>query len=160
MHQYTSQGHKFWSDCWIFNIISVLKTRHPKLSKDTKINLIWIQEGLQICIKIWTWKRLELLMSTRWLPALQGVPEAKESFFQYKWPLTPHFAPKKRKRKILGSFWANSLPLLSLISLSNTPKHIKTPSNTLDSHLFSTIFKVMFLHLIFLSLVPYLGFEV
>ena len=96
-------------------------------------------------------------MLVGWLVALQGVPEAEGSFFQYKCPQTPHFAPKKKKKKGFSrQFWADSLSLLSLISLPNTSKHIKTPSNTLDSHLFSTIFMVVFLHLIFLSLIPYL----
>ena len=95
-------------------------------------------------------------MLVGWLVALQGVPEAEGSFFQYKCPQTPHFAKKKRKERVLGSFCVDSLsPLFNFF-----PKHIQTPSNTLDSPLFSTIIKVVFLHPIFLSLIPYLGFEV
>ena len=52
------------------------------------------------------------------------------------------------------------LYFFSLISFLNTSKHNQTPSNILDYHLFSTIIKVVFLHPILLSLVPYLGFEV
>ena len=96
-----------------------------------------------------------LCPSARWSAALQGAPATEGSLFHYKCPQTPHFVEKKRFSR---QFWAD---YLSLSSLSNfSPKHIQTPSNTLNSHLFSTIFKVVFLHLIFLSLVPYLGFEV
>ena len=85
--------------------------------------------------------------------ALQGVSEAEGSFFQYKRPQTTHFV----KKEDLGS----SKLILSLSSLFNfSPKHIQTPSNTLNSYLFSTILKVVFLHSIFPSLVPHLGFEV
>ena len=42
VHQHASWGHKFWSKCWILNFLSVLKTRHPKLSRNTKISLIWV----------------------------------------------------------------------------------------------------------------------
>ena len=95
-----------------------------------------------------------MLTSTKWLAALQGVWVSKGSLFHYKCPQTPHFV---EKNDFLGNFGQ----ILSLSSLSNfSPKHIQTPSNTLNSHLFSTIFKVVFLHLIFLSLVPYLRFEV
>ena len=60
----------------------------------------------------------------------------------------PLILPKKKKKEFLG--WLS-------LSLS---KHIQTPSNFLDSHIFSTIIKVVLLHPIFLSLVPYLGFEI
>ena len=97
---------------------------------------------------------LSLCPSARWPVALQGAPATEGSLFHYKCPQTPHFV---EKNDFLGNFGQ----ILSLSSLSNfSPKQIQTPSNTLDSHLFSTIFKVVFLHLIFLSLVPYLGFEV
>ena len=36
-------------DHWNFNFFSVLQTRHPNLSKDTKISSIGVQEGLPIC---------------------------------------------------------------------------------------------------------------
>ena len=99
-----------------------------------------------------------LCPSARWSAALQGAPATEGSLFHYKCPQTPHFV---EKNDFLGNFGQIiSLSLLSLISLLNTSKHLQTPSNTLNSHLFSTIFKVVFLHLIFLSLVPYLGFEV
>ena len=76
---------------------------------------------------------------------------AEGSLFQYKYPQTPHFVEKEN----------NSRHSFSLsLSLSLSPKHIKTPQNTLDSHIFYTTFKFVFLHLIFLCLVPYLGFEV
>ena len=89
--------------------------------------------------------------------------QLKGHFFTINAP-RPLILPKKNKIKNIYIFQAFlgrfSLSLLSLISLPNKSKHIKTPSNTLDSHLISTIFKVMFLHPIFLSFVPYLGFEV
>ena len=97
---------------------------------------------------------LSLCPSARWPAALQGAPAIEGSLFHFKCPQTPHFV---EKNDFLGNFGQ----ILSLSSLSNfSPKQIQTPSNTLDSHLFSTIFKVVFFHLIFLSLVPYLGFEV
>ena len=65
----------------------------------------------------------------------------------------------QKTKELLGNFW-RILSLLTLISLPNTSKHIKTPSNSLNSHMFSSIFKVVFFHPIFLSFVPYLGFEV
>ena len=34
------------SDRWNSNFFSVLETRHPSLSNDTKINSIGVQEGL------------------------------------------------------------------------------------------------------------------
>ena len=37
------------SNCWNSNFFSVLETRHPSLSNNTKINSIKIQEGLSIC---------------------------------------------------------------------------------------------------------------
>ena len=37
------------SDRWNSNFFSVLETRHPNLSNDTKINSIGVQEGLSIC---------------------------------------------------------------------------------------------------------------
>ena len=97
-------------------------------------------------------------MSASQSVALHGAPVAKGSLFCYKNLQTPHFAPKNKKIKnILGSIFGRFSPS----SLSNfSPKHIQTHQNTLDSHIFSTIFKVVLLHLIFLSLVPYLGFEV
>ena len=48
-HQHTSKGHNFWSNHRRFNFFSVLETRHPQLSKDIKINSIWVKEGHQIC---------------------------------------------------------------------------------------------------------------
>ena len=57
--------------------------------------------------------------------ALKGVKEAEGLFFHYKWPLTLHFV--KIKNNFLGI-------VDSLSSFSNfSPKHIKTPLNTLDS---------------------------
>ena len=136
MCQYASQGHNFWSDRWIFNFFSVLEPRHL---------------SLQTCIRNQIGIRPKLLMSASWLVALQGAPIAKGSHFCYKSLQKPSFCKKKKKKKkekrknlIRGSFWA--------VSLSNfSPKHTKTSLNTLDAHLFPSIFKVVFLHLIFLS---------
>ena len=135
--------------------LDFLETKHPELSRDTKISSIWVQFGLKICVRSWTGKRPELLTSARWPATLQGVPVAKVAFFQYKCPQTPHFAHTHTHTHTQNDFLGSLRQILSLslISLPNT-------SNTLDSHLFSTILKAMFLHLIFLSLVPYLGFEV
>ena len=41
-----------------FVISLSLKTRHQKLSRDTKIALIWDQEDLQMCIYSQNWKVL------------------------------------------------------------------------------------------------------
>ena len=113
----------------------------------------------------------ELLMSTRWLVAggLCRVGSGGRQPYKVHWLLKGHFfaikasrplilhkKKRKKRERILGSFWADSFSPLSNFS----PKHIKIPQNTLDSHLFSIIFKVVFLHSIFLSLVLYLGFEV
>ena len=92
-------------------------------------------------------------MLARWPVDLQGVPQLKGYFLTINDP-RPLILPKKND--FLSSFGQ-----ILFSSLSNFfPKHIKTSSNTLDSHLFFTIFKVVFLHPIFLSLIPYLGFEV
>ena len=69
-------------------------------------------------------------MLASWSTALHGALAAKGSLFRYKNLQTPHFAPKKKKKRILGSILGRfSLSLsLSLSSLSNfSPKHIKTP---------------------------------
>ena len=55
-HQHTSRGHNFWSNHWNFNFFSFLKTRHPKLSKNTKIASIQFQENLQMHVQIQNWK--------------------------------------------------------------------------------------------------------
>ena len=71
----------------------------------------------------------------------------------------PLILQKKKKRRDFGQFPRQILFLLSLISLPNISKHIQTSPNTFDSSLFYN-HNVVFLHSIFLSLIPYLGFEV
>ena len=59
----------------------------------------------------------------QWPAALQGVPNAEGSFFQYILSQTPHY---EKKKKIMGSFWVDSLSSLSQTHL-NTSKHPQTP---------------------------------
>ena len=48
--QHTSRVHNFLSDCRNFNLFSVLKTRHPNLSRDIKISSAEVWKDLQICL--------------------------------------------------------------------------------------------------------------
>ena len=69
-HQHISQGHNFWFDRRIFNFFSVMETRHPELSKDTKISLIQVWEDLKTRIQSWTKKSQNCWCQQGWPAAL------------------------------------------------------------------------------------------
>ena len=46
-------GQNGSQNSWISNLFSVLETRHPELSSDTKTNPIQVREGLQLCVQSW-----------------------------------------------------------------------------------------------------------
>ena len=64
-------------------------------------------------------------MLASWSTTLHGALAVKGSLFRFKNLQTPHFAPKKKTN--YGQYFGQilSLPLLSLISLPNTSKHLR-----------------------------------
>ena len=157
-HHHSSWGDNFWSNRLIVNFFCALETRHLRISRDTKISLI---QFLEKCNQSQHRKASQL----GWVGASCRVTNPTQCTYKVcqasgHVPRSPEpsFCIKKELKKkktlltpILGSFCA--------VSLSNfSPKHFKThpntskhPPNTLDSHLSTTILKVVFLHLIFLD---------
>ena len=134
--------------------LDFLETKHPELSRDTKISSIWVQDGLKICVRSWTGKRPELLTSARWPATLQGAPVAKVAFFQYKCPQTPHFAhththTHTHTKWFSRQSWADSL------SLSNfSPEHFK--HLRFSSFLYNLKGNVLALNLPLLGSIPWI----
>ena len=116
-HQHISQGHNFWSNYQIFNFFSVMETRHPELSRDTKISSIQVWEDLKTCIQSWT-KKARIVDVNRggWRPLYGRKPKGHNQAINASKPLIlPH-----KKKRFWAVFWANPLSFLSNFS----PKHI------------------------------------
>ena len=155
MHQFTSRGHTFWSNCWNFNFFSVLETRHPHLSRNTKISSIGVWKGFQICNQSQNQKAVEkdkiadisipYLVASKWPLTLKYVPKS------YKYPPDSGFLKKKKFGHFGVGFWANFLYFLN-ISLPKTHKKIKKKKKSLIPF-FSQQSRGSVLTLFFLSLV-------
>ena len=95
-------------------------------------------------------------MSTWWSVALQDASEVDGAFSSINASKPLILQKRKKFQAVLGKFTHSPISNFS-------PKHLQTHQSTLKnlrfSSFFSSIFKVEFLHPVFLSLVPYLVFE-
>ena len=122
------------------------ETRHLELSRDIKISTIWSGKTFKYASKT----RLE---KTKTANVNRGGRHTMYGCQKLKGQISARNASRplilQRKKKDFGQI----LSFFSLISLPSTSKHLWFFS-FLHNH------KVVFLHSIFLSSVPYLGFEV
>ena len=132
--QHASQGRNLRSNHWNFNFFYFLETKHPGLSRDTKINSIRVQEYLRICYRsqvgkiqnCWcqrtrtgtrkvaaelTWRT----KSVRW--ASKSVPSL------YLTPQNPRFQQEKNKKRFWAFLEHFSGQILSLFSSLNSLPH-------------------------------------
>ena len=127
----TFESHNFWSNRWIFKFHTFSRIGSQDLYRGVKINLI--HDLLKVV-------------------ALQRPPPQK-AWRVYKRPSAP--SRRERERERLPSYllfaWTNSKLFSSLPNTKNTSK-------PLDSSLHQK-YKVVFIPSIFLSFIPYLGFE-
>ena len=71
--QLAFQGHSHLSDRWILHFFSIMKTRYPYLSRDTKISSIRVPEGIQMCNQSKILKKTKLLKSVVSLTHPKGL---------------------------------------------------------------------------------------
>ena len=112
------------SNHWNFNYFSVLETRHPDLSKDTKISSIKVWADIQICGQSQNQKKTKMLMSALTRCPLKGSWASRSvASFIY----TPKPNSERKEKMIQGSFWAFSKQILSLFLSKFSRKRIQKP---------------------------------